>query len=101
MRNLLRIVDLSNNCKEFVVEKFVALCCHARMKSFAALIFLVACGGGGGGNATVDGSNAASADAHIFNDAPPVVSQMIKFAGTTSESTNTGDTPLAGVTVGV
>jgi hypothetical protein len=69
------------------------------MRSFAALMFLVACGGSGGGNSTPDG--AKSADAHIFMDAPPVVPQMIKFSGVTSESTQSSDVPLAGVVVGV
>lgn len=69
------------------------------MKSFAALMFLVACGGGGGGGATPDG--AKSADAHIFMDAPPVVPQMIKFAGITNESMQSSDVPLAGVAVSV
>ena len=69
------------------------------MKSFAALMFLVACGGGGGSGSTPDG--AKSADAHIFLDAPPVVPQMIKFAGITKESMQSSDVPLAGVTVAV
>jgi hypothetical protein len=46
-------------------------------------------------------AGAKSADAHIFMDAPPVVPQMIKFAGITKESMQSSDVPLAGVTVAV
>ncbi|MFT3695593.1 MAG: carboxypeptidase-like regulatory domain-containing protein [Kofleriaceae bacterium] len=68
------------------------------MKHVAALLFLVACGGGGsspnnGGGGDDDGSNGTTPDA-----AKPAA-QMLKFSGVTQENTQSGATPLAGVTM--
>ena len=67
------------------------------MRTLAIVLFVAACGGGGGSN---NGTDAAkSADAKVFMDAPPNVSQMITIGGTALSSDNNSSTPLAGAAV--
>jgi len=67
------------------------------MRTLAIVLFVAACGGGGGSNNNIDA--AKSADAKVYMDAPPNVSQMITIAGTALASDNNSSTPLAGATV--
>lgn len=65
----------------------------------AIAIALKACSGGGGGDTMVDAS--AAADAKIWNDAPPVVPQTITISGKATETGLGGESPVAGVLIGV
>lgn len=68
------------------------------MRILAIVFFVTACGGGGGSN---NGTDAAkSADAKIFMDAPPNVSQMITIGGTAIDNSGaTSSAPIANATV--
>lgn len=66
------------------------------MRTLAIVLFVAACGGGSSNN---DTDAAKSADAKVYMDAPPNVSQMITIGGTALASTNNGSTPLAGAMV--
>jgi IPT/TIG domain-containing protein len=67
------------------------------MRTLAIVLLVAACGGGNSGNGNIDATK--SADAKVFMDAPPNVSQMITIGGTALNSTNTSTTPIAGATV--
>jgi hypothetical protein len=67
------------------------------MRTLAIVLLLAACGGSNSGNGNIDATK--SADAKVFMDAPPNVSQMITISGTALSSDNNSSTPLAGATV--
>jgi hypothetical protein len=68
------------------------------MRILAIVLFVAACGGGGGSN-NGDIDAGKSADAKVYMDSPPNVSQMITIGGTALSSDNNSSTPLAGATV--
>lgn len=67
------------------------------MKMLAFVLLVVACGGNSN---PAGGADAPSTvDAHVYNDAPPVVPAMITIAGTANDSGQNSSTPLAGVAI--
>ena len=66
------------------------------MRTLAFVLLIAACGSSNNGGG-VDA--AKSADAKVFMDAPPNVSQMITIGGTALNSTNTSTTPIAGAAI--
>ena len=90
------VTNTFGRCKNILVGERAKKCLSTRMRTLAIVLLVAACGGSNNGGGT---DAAKSADAKVFMDAPPNVSQMITIGGTALASTNNGSTPLAGATV--
>jgi hypothetical protein len=67
------------------------------MKMLPLVLVVVACGGNSNPAGGIDA--ASTADARVYNDAPPVVPAMITIGGTAKDNGQSSSTPLAGVAI--
>jgi len=90
------VTNTFGRCKNILVGERAKKCLSTRMRTLAIVLLVAACGGSNNGGGT---DAAKSADAKVYMDAPPNVSQMITIGGTAFNSDNSSSTPLAGAVV--